>query len=448
MSNGVKINFKMLYYLLSILFVLIPFGQSVPMFSLAGREVNVGMSTVVIFVIFIFTNKKVGSIQSYDGKKINKIILGLSIWCLFTIFMSISLVPPAVTANSLVTWARWFQFVPIMMLIVFGKFDEKIFKNIVKLALLCGVIIGLWAIYETLNPSEFAEKYFRGAVTFTKPIFRENLFSEVISEETGYYIGSANYNIAGAYSAMAMLISLPFLFRARGRNFLDLMYFVVLLAGVLASQSRSSLVALMVGCFVIYYKLSILRTVSTAIVIFLLYSVLSIGLSNTSFGLMLAETVTELPAAIPLVFENQIYDESMGFSINVFGGAKRVITIAEAFKVFLKSPIFGCGFFGFSYQNPQLGTAENFFMQLLAETGSIGLMLFIWFLVNLWRQTAKDFKRGSFSDLYQKGFRGVFVAAIVVNMSGTLFYDQRIWGLFLMLSAIQIKNGSFVEYNM
>jgi hypothetical protein len=112
----------------------------------------------------------------------------------------------------------------------------------------------------------------------------------------------------------------------------------------------------------------------------------------------------------------------------------------EAFIVFLNFPLLGCGFFGFSYQAPELGTAESFYLQLLAETGIIGFGMLIMFLVKLWSYTKTEFHKGSFSYLYQIGFRGAFSAAIFANLTGTLFYDQRIWGLFLMLGAIQVKN--------
>jgi len=332
-----------------------------------------------------------------------------------------------------------------MCLLVYGTGDEGKFKRIVQILIIIGLFVAGWGIYETVYPSEFATTYFRGAVTFTKPLFREHELDEVINANTGYYMGSANYNIAGMFSAIAAIIAIPFLFKnnAQGKKNKYILFSfsatILLVIGVIVTQSRSAFFCLIAGILVSSKSTSTKRFLATVVCFVLLIVIFGEFFLKSGFGSMIYETITYLPRAIPLVIEAEDYSGSMDFSINVFGAANRALTIFEAFRMFIESPFLGCGFFGFSYHSLRFGTAENFFAQMLAETGAFGFTLLVIFLFSVWRYTKTHFKTGSFAYTYQIGFRGAFIASIITNLTGTLFYDQRIWGLFLVLIAIQIR---------
>ncbi len=42
------------FYCYYILFILIPFSQSIPLFSIGGREVNVGMNTLLYSIYYFY----------------------------------------------------------------------------------------------------------------------------------------------------------------------------------------------------------------------------------------------------------------------------------------------------------------------------------------------------------------------------------------------------------
>jgi hypothetical protein len=432
----------LIYYLL---FILIPFSQSIPVFTLAGRLVNVGMHTLVILVIvsisFLFGHKRLRLLK----EPATIVLLLLVGWCFLTVFASMRFAPVSALANSLVTLLRWCQFVPIFILIVYGQGNIVNFRKIVQIFICIGFIVAIWGIYQTIFPSEFAIKYFRGAVTFTKPLFREKELYQIIDPVTGYYIGSANYNIAGAFSSIIALFSIPFLFKGYYGNTekkqlaLPIAFFMLLVTGVIVTQSRSAFLCFIVGLLFVCFKPSVSRVCAIVVSAFFAIVVFIVFISETGFGVRLIETVTYLPKAIPIVLQGQEYSHDMEFSINVFGAAKRILTVMEALYVFVEFPFLGCGFFGFSFYSPQFGTAECFYAQILAETGIIGFGLLFIFLFTVWKYTRTRYPIGTFAYKYQVGFRGAFVAALVANLTGTLFYDQRIWGLFLVLSAIQIR---------
>ena len=431
-----------LYYLL---FVLIPFSQSVPLFSIGGRAVNIGQHTVLIAILIVlslfFGNSKLKNINEPAAKA----LLFLMCWSLLTVFaMSLS-APSYAVSNSVVTWFRWVQFFPIFLLIVYGRCSRRDFKVIVRILIFIGGFIALWALYQSFFPSEFATKYFRGPVTFTQPLFRETTLAEVINPETGYYMGSANYNIAGTYSAIAALMSIPFVLKGYfidGKNratTLQWSFLLLLAAGVFVTTSRSSLLCLVIGSYLIFFNGSLKQLMKMVLLISSLIILTIIFFSEAGVISMVVETAIFLPEASVLVLDGFDYSQDMGFSANVYGAAKRFLTVLDAFSTFLANPIMGVGFFGYSYHSPEFGTAENFYLQLLAETGFFGLLFFIVFLYLISRYFNNVFSPGSFEYRYQIGFRAVFYGVLIANLTGTIFYDHRIWGIFLFLSAIQIR---------
>lgn len=441
-NNILKFKVINLYY---VLFILIPFSQSIPIFSIAGREVNIGMHTILIVLIVMVALISRSFNFSFIKEPATINLFLLSIWSFLTIVVSLRFAPASALANSFITWLRWVQFVPIVFFIYYGVGRESNYKKILTILLYISLFISIWGIYEAVFPSDFAATYFRGAVTFTKPIFRENELYQIIDPETGYYIGSANYNIAGTFMAMAVMMLIPFIFNNNNQsmekrsNLISIATTIILISGIVVTQSRNALLGFFIALLFSNLKFNVKRLLSILIGIALLIFIFAAFLSKTGFGSMILETIVFLPRAIPMVLETQDYTESMGFSINVFGAAKRVLTILDAFKTFIESPVVGCGFFGYSFHSPHFGTAENFFAQMLAETGAIGGLLLISFLAFVWKHTRTNFMAGTFAYKFQRGFRGAFIVAIFANLTGTLFYDQRIWGLFLFLCAIQIR---------
>jgi len=441
--SSFKLGFYGPYYLL---IVLIPFSQSVTLFTLANRPVNIGMHTMVIGMIVLTTLLKNSfRIPTIKDDSIKTLIF-LGIWTLVTIFTSITFAPASALSNSFVTWMRWVQFMPIAYLLVYNVEITKHFKKFVYLLIALGFIVSVWGVYETLNPTEFTMRAFRGAATFTKPLFRELDESASFSiknstSEGAWYMGSANYNIAGAFMAAVTLISIPFLTDKKTINKIPAgkIGILILIIGIAVTQSRSAIIAFILGLLVnssSKSKKALLYTIFTIAfcgVIFFTF------FSDYWLGPMLKETFNNLPQAISMVFKYGEYSQDMGFSVNVYGAAMRAIGIKEAFVGFTQAPVFGWGFFGFATYAPVLGTAENFYMQFLCETGAIGLLALLIYFKTIWTSTKTKFLKDSFASKYQRGFRSAFVALLIANVTGTLFYDTRIWGLMLVLSAIQIR---------
>jgi O-antigen ligase len=436
-----------IYGPLYFLVILIPYSQSVSIFSLGDREVNLGMHTIVIGYIIIMMS----FVKGFKIKKVKepstRVLLILGLWTLLTILISLFFRSSGVT-NSLVTWVRWIQFIPIVCILISSDIDLKHIKNFVKILIYLGFITSIWGIFEVLNPTELTSRAFRGAVSFTRPLFRElNLASSF--QENGFYKGSANYNVSGAFMVVIFFISLPFLKSKSlfSKNRISLLLIMLLIVGIAVTKSRSSIIAFIVGIAFYSYQYSFKRFLN---ILFLLLFVIVIFFSFFSeywLGPMIIDTIYKLPSAISVVTLGDGWSSSMDFNTNVYGAAMRFVALKEAFRIFLSSPIFGVGFYGFSSASI-LGTAENFYMQFLSETGIIGLALLIRYYYYLWRKTKTKFPIGSFEDNFQIGFRSAFIVFLIVNMTGTLMYDTRIWGLMLILGAIQVYNVKMYNKNI
>lgn len=427
--------------LYTLLFVLIPFSQSVPVFEVGGRTVNLGMHTIIIAFIIALTLLSRKKRFDLRHDRVSGLSLLLGGWALVTILAALRFGAGAAAADSVVTWLRWVQFIPIACLLLQGEGDDRLFRRLLHVLIALGLIVALWGIYESLFPTPFATRYFRGAATFTRPLFREFDLSEVIDPVTGYYRGSANYNIAGAFSCVAALMAIPFLAFRRGPadRLAGRLGVVLLIVGIAVTQSRSALLAFVAGSLVSAGSVSRKHFFRVAVAAALCGVLVVTMFANVGFVRMFRESMAALPRAIPLALAGVAYNPSMGFSINAYGAAMRFVGVREAARAFLKSPVVGWGFFGFSSYARQLGTAENFYFQFLSETGAVGFGLFLLLLVFLWRHTKRNSPAGTFAERFRIGFRGAFAAFLFVNLTGTLFYDQRIWGLFLVLAAIQVR---------
>lgn len=434
--STLKLGYYGPFYLL---FFLIPFSQSVTMFSIADRSVNLGMHTIVVGLILLFTLffKKYKIPRRTETATKYLILVGL--WAGVSVFMTILNSTSSSLSNSFVTWVRWIQFIPIVYLIVENSINHRHIENIVKLFISMGVLVAIWGIYEVLAPTEFSEQAFRGAVTFTRPLFRETDLAESFTDQ-GFYRGSANYNIAGAFMAVVTIFALPFLAdkRTLGEKTSSILLIIILIVGIAVTKSRITMVAAIIGIVAYYYNKSfksVIQVLTTIVIIGIIYFYY---FPHVWLGPMIIETIYKLPDAISTIDTDYVYNTGMGYSMNVYGAAMRFFAIREGIELFLQAPVFGVGFFGFS-SNSILGTAENFFIQILCETGIVGLCLLVFYLKKVWGYTNTQFRKDSFEYKYQKGFRGAFIVFIIVNMTGTLFYDTRIWGLMLILAAIQIR---------
>lgn len=426
------------HYAYYLLIPLVPFSQSIPIISLGSRSINLGMDTIFITILILwhmFTSKRRINILS-KSDRISFILTCWLIWNFFTICISSLYLTFNQTAENFIVLLRWGQYVPIFIILANGKLNYDQSKKAILILCISGVMaaaLGFYQIFDGLNPL-----YFKGAPSFTVPLFRESDPGELL-DESGFYMGSANYNVVGAYLIISILLSVSYFIPSNKRyvKILGVLAVLIMIGGVIITFSRSSFIALILSLLFFMYKYSKKRFIYTLLILSCV--LISSFLVFRNFPLIadLIETVLNIFDVVPRVLAGEQWSASSDVSSQVYGAASRIVGIRDSFYIFWHSPVFGYGFNAYQFFGLK-NTPDNYFLQSLAETGVIGFALLVLFFI----KTLQSFLSNKFLDSdnfirnYRIGMSAVISAMLLVNFSSGIFYVQKVWGTFLIFIAI------------
>ena len=428
-------NMNLLLYLLVIL---VPFSQSFTVATIGNRPINLGMDTILIgIILMIYLFKSVFKRPRWVHNQAATLLLVWLGWNVFTIVISMLSLTLGQVIVSIVVLLRWGQYVPIFFLLASGRIlTRSQCKKTIFILGVSGVLaagLALYQVYSGLNTL-----YFKGAPSFTIPLFREANLAEQVGS-SGFYEGSANYNVAGAYMLIALLMITPFILGAHQWFYRigGIAIILLLIAGVVVTASRISMLAGVIGIGIGSYLYS-KRLFCFTVILGVLGIVLAFfAFQETRIVVDLIETVTYLPQVIPMVLAGNYGSVEGGISLTVFGAAMRVVGAREALEIFLLNPVTGVGFFAYQYYTP-LFTADNYYLQTLAETGLIGAGIMVLFFGSLIKSAGRATRRSldSYAWKYRVGLLAMLVAMLVVNITGGIFYVQKVWGAFLIVCGV------------
>lgn len=424
-----------LFYLL---IILVPFSQSFTVGTIGNRPINLGMDTVLIgIILLLYLSKVVFQKKRIVYNQAATILLVWGGWNIFTIVVSMLFLTMNQVMVSFIVFLRWGQYIPVFFLLANGQIltRSQCQKTIIVLGISGSLAAGLalYQVYSGLN-----RLYFKGAPSFTIPLFRETDFAKQTGL-SGFYEGSANYNVAGAYILLTLLMIAPFIIETRGRfqRVSGLALLLFLFAGIFVTASRISVIAAIIGIGVLGYLHSwrILRLILTlgGVGIVLAFSIFK----DTTIVTSIIETVTYLPQVIPMVLAGYYGSAEGNIPLTVFGAAMRLVGVREALEIFFYNPVSGVGFAAYPYY-AKLFAPDNYYLQLLAETGLIGAGLMVLFFVSLTKSMCNPVVRPA--DLYlwkyRLGIITTMIAMLIVNITGGIFYIQKVWGAFLIVYGV------------
>jgi O-antigen ligase len=124
-------------------------------------------------------------------------------------------------------------------------------------------------------------------------------------------------------------------------------------------------------------------------------------------------------------------------------GTDRFKIWADAYNIWLHSPIFGIGagnfqFFDRIYAHDKVGVAHNQFLQVMAEMGIQGLICLLWLLVAVGRQAWKNFTKSA-SNL------GKSVSLAYLGFYTSIVFGCLFTGIFIPSAAAGGGTQAFVE---
>lgn len=117
----------------------------------------------------------------------------------------------------------------------------------------------------------------------------------------------------------------------------------------------------------------------------------------------------------------------------------RVEGALAAWYVFLANPLFGVGYACFPLFNDYgFLTPENYFMEILADLGVVGVCVWFWYLSRLckmWWRCIREIDRASPIHTHLVALAAAAVSLLVGNLSGNNFFDPGLMLLFLFSCA-------------
>lgn len=428
-TSNIKFRMK-LVYLLYALALIIPFSQSIPLASFSGRNLHIGFDTIIIiailscFIVFRILNF---SYNLYFDKP-TKLLLTLWLWNFCMVVYTVIHSPGAPAGDAVMVFLRWSQYVPLFIVIVNMQLTVEQIRRVI---LICTFSL---SIMTTLN---FVEFYIIG-IDYTV-----DRGSSMIMRSAFIEGAQVNYNISAVYMMIVLLLVTPVIIKNTNMSIFSKITFVVLqLIGIWLTSSRGALLALLVGFVflgIFYYR----KTFFCMLVALVPVSLISVVIYNLlPFNSHLMDNFFKLRylyQAIPLLFGEDF--QSLGLPEYVSGSLARFSMWGDAIRYFIESPIFGHGFRATRWSNGVSGyaTADNYYLEMLSDTGVVGFFIFALFMYALFRSSVRLYGLVSKNTLLYKisiGYQAAFIGTMVVNLVGSFFMAQRVWGIFIVLSAL------------
>jgi O-antigen ligase len=410
---------RKLLYLLPISLLL---GTNIPVLSIAGRTVYIGTNELIIF---LFLSCLVYESLA-DGLKLTlRLPTGVA-WgiFLFSFIIVYSAVINIITSQdfgsmkSYIEIVRWFEYLfifPIVMLYVRTE-DEVV--TILKIMFYCLVISICYSIYQVAT-FNFSEQRIYGL--FVSGANREE---ESIS----------NPNVLGALFMGSSLFFLAFSLR---NKFKYRIYFRILLTPsivvMVLTLSRSAFLGFLIGTLVLMagYRKKILITTTAALIIILTLIVLAASMDDVSSRIVNSISMSSDTAAGNAILDRWTYWN---------------LALAKV----PKNLWFGVGYGDFE-KNFGFLTPDNQYIEFLATTGLVGLTTLIFMLCSIFVVVLRfDSKRNDFLHALKFSYIAIFLGFVVANITGGLFGNPRLLGLFWLLTAIvirtfQLRNNSIIS---
>jgi O-antigen ligase len=148
------------------------------------------------------------------------------------------------------------------------------------------------------------------------------------------------------------------------------------------------------------------------------------------------------------IFSIPFLRERVLFIMQSGGDADRFKVWQIAINMFKDSPIFGRGIGLFMHYFSQYDPGElyitqyahNCYLQILAETGIVGIVFFVWFLIEILKQSFKYFVVKF--DAILLGFASAFGAYLIHMFFDTQLYSLRLAILFWILASFLVITGT------
>jgi O-antigen ligase len=346
---------------------------------------------LLLAVIFVWTLGHILQKRKFVPGKLFKPVVIFSLIGLISLLINL----PNLGINNLLISSlyllRWVAYALIYVIV--SEFEPKFKHKVSYLLLVSGsLIVALGYIQFFFYPS-LRNLYYLG---WDEHLYR--MFSSFLDP-----------NFAGAFFALFFLFSLSFVFKhlQKKETYKILIVSVIAIASLIAvylTYSRSALLMLISG--VVTYL--IIRKQKKLILVAMIGLIAIIFIVPKSF-------TTEGTNLLRFASSNE-----------------RISSLQTGIKIFQKSPILGVGFNAYRYAQYKIGMNGNYwqvthsgggtdngFLFVLTTTGVVGLVAFVYLLLNIFSLAKKNFKNNIFAVMLFSGLVGLILNGLFIN---SLFY--------------------------
>ncbi len=420
--------------LLYILIFVSPVIQSVPVANIGTRSVSLGIDTFLLMLIYLaWITARPRMLGKHHPQGVSAAFgVGGMVMCLLLSF-GLTLSQPRAfgqIVDSTLLLLRWSQYVPLVFMLPNIFYRPEDIKIVVNTITASAVIISIINIVE-FNLFGIDYNVARGAIWVTKSIFIET--------------AGSNYNISGGYLMVAILLNVSrFTHAYEGNRVWTIVVLGTIILGLIYNTSRSSMLGVLLGTGILLSESASRRSHKVLFMAVIGSLIAAIFLAQGDLFEGIAK-IGGVFKAIPMLFGEAI--SPLDLPEHVSGTFFRFTMWNETFNEILKSPIWGSGLgsLRWRFAGEPLFTADNYYFEIVADSGLIGLGVFIYMLKKFYvRRLDLRALRGApnVTINFLSSARAIFWAILLINFTGNMFSSQTIWGMFVILSCIAISVNS------
>lgn len=422
--------------LINLLVFILPVTQSIPVAAVGQRSISVGTDTLLLALIYTIWFIGGRRVHAPHAPRATAAVRGVGVMLgCFLLAFGVTLIQPRAMGqifDSGLMLIRWFQYVPMIVILPRIFFSVKDIHALVNTITASAVTISIVnAIEYNMFGIDFTVA--RGATWATKSLFIET--------------AGDNYNISGGYLLIAILLNVVRFTHANdGKRGWGAIIVAIVLLGLLYNTSRSSLLAVMLGGMILVAGSAARMSSKLGIVAVnvALLAAIYVAQGNVFDGMRKLASVFK---AVPLLFGDAL--SPLDMPEHVGSTFMRFSMWNETFKQIAQSPIWGSGLgsLRWRFAGDPLFTADNYYLELMADTGVIGLCIFCFMLSRLYvgRMNRQSYATPSAVTNLLAGWRAIFWSILFINLTGNMFSSQTIWGMFAIIGGVAISAASVLD---
>ncbi len=425
-----------------LILALIPLSQPIPL-DLGAKSIGIFPEYILLpglFVIYILDRVRSTNLRFEKTGLFFPAILFMITAFISTIYSGASVGLAKTISGFGVLYAFLLSLIIFLLVLRWLRSEEQV-KQAIFVILCTSLIVSLLGICEYVIQSGRYGYNYRIVSSFATIFWKE---------------GGGNSNTLGAYLAMTTLlgISCRKVFQGAQRR---LVSFSIILSAVatVMTFSRSSIVALAAGVLVIGFfmekrLLAWVIPVSALAVSYLLTIPRIANRLNSILTIVTDVRVIKFFSGLNPKMLNWKYIGFFGlggYDIDVVAGANRLATWFFGIKMFLVHPIMGIGLRMYEYYTGE-ETTENFFLDIAVMTGIVGLLCAIWLVKRIWKMQSriKWKSKKELTSLYLIGMKAVFIAVIVISLTGSVMFNLKLilqlWVFLAILWRLSTLGGN------